>query len=314
MEPMGQGLRHSRGKARVAQWCAELESQHAAASYPTAVAALGTHALSHALESRTLVRVLPGTYLSAGDLQHHIARCRAVQIWGHGRLAIAGRSALHVLEPRLPAPNVVDVVAEPHTSFRAPGWVSVRRIGLPAEPVYREGLVCTPPAHAIVDAWHRAGRLRRGIFYEALWAELSDAVGVARELDRQPRVRGRRELARLHDLFAAGATSPLEVLARTEVFTGAKFRELTWQAEIVAAGRKRRADALHARARLVVELDGQRYHSDPRAQASDRQRDAELASAGFTTVRFAYADLTNRPAWCRSVLLGAIRTRLPHTT
>jgi Protein of unknown function (DUF559) len=47
--------------------------------------------------------------------------------------------------------------------------------------------------------------------------------------------------------------------------------------------------------RLVVELDGRAYHSNPRAFETDRLRDARLLKAGIRVLRITYQRLVNDP-------------------
>jgi very-short-patch-repair endonuclease len=54
-------------------------------------------------------------------------------------------------------------------------------------------------------------------------------------------------------------------------------------------------DALWRRKRLVVETDGRLTHSMPAAFERDRHRDAQLALAGFTVVRFTWRQVTQKP-------------------
>ena len=49
--------------------------------------------------------------------------------------------------------------------------------------------------------------------------------------------------------------------------------------------------------RLVVEVDGYRYHRAPSRFESDRERDVVLALAGWQVMRFTWTQLTERPAW-----------------
>ena len=46
--------------------------------------------------------------------------------------------------------------------------------------------------------------------------------------------------------------------------------------------------------RLMVEADGYTYHSMPSAFERDRERDQQLTLAGYTVVRFTYAQVTRR--------------------
>lgn len=63
-----------------------------------------------------------------------------------------------------------------------------------------------------------------------------------------------------------------------------------------------KVDAAWPRERLVVELDSWAFHADRGAFQEDRERDVRLARAGFTAVRFTYAQVTGRPAWVAEAL------------
>jgi very-short-patch-repair endonuclease len=203
------------------------------------------------------------------------------------------------------------VVVPAHARATAPAWIDVRwRLGLPT--INAQPLKILRAPHAVVDAWHRArGAEARDLVYTALWERWVGAADVLSAIDDFPRVRDRRGLTRMLTLALGGAGSPTEVLARTHVFVGAAFVEWEWQAEIVVARRRRCVDMLHRRARLAVEFDGAAYHANDEAWSRDRERDTELAAAGYLTLRLTYANLRDRPHWCRRQVLAALATRLP---
>ena len=58
--------------------------------------------------------------------------------------------------------------------------------------------------------------------------------------------------------------------------------------------------------RLIVEVDGYRYHRAPSAFEDDRERDVIPSLAGWQVLRFTWAQLRDRPAW----VARAIRSRL----
>ena len=58
--------------------------------------------------------------------------------------------------------------------------------------------------------------------------------------------------------------------------------------------------------RLVVEVDGYRYHRAPSTFEDDRERDVVLSVAGWTVLRFTYAQVVRRPAW----VAAAVATHL----
>jgi very-short-patch-repair endonuclease len=62
--------------------------------------------------------------------------------------------------------------------------------------------------------------------------------------------------------------------------------------------------------RLIVEVDGYRYHRAPSRFESDRERDVTLVVAGWQVMRFTWTQLTERPAWvARAVAAGNRRRR-----
>jgi very-short-patch-repair endonuclease len=56
-----------------------------------------------------------------------------------------------------------------------------------------------------------------------------------------------------------------------------------------------RLDALWPEHRLVLEVDGRRFHSDPRAFEADRRRDQILLSHGYRVVRVTWRQLRDEP-------------------
>ena len=59
-------------------------------------------------------------------------------------------------------------------------------------------------------------------------------------------------------------------------------------------------------ARLIVEVDGYRYHRSPSQFESDRERDVMLVLAGWQVLRFTWTQLTRRSPW----VAGAVSKRL----
>lgn len=64
-------------------------------------------------------------------------------------------------------------------------------------------------------------------------------------------------------------------------------------------------DFLWRAERLVVEVDGHRYHASKRAFENDRRRDAVLAAAGYTVMRVTWDQITREP---EAVLVRLVRT------
>jgi very-short-patch-repair endonuclease len=59
-------------------------------------------------------------------------------------------------------------------------------------------------------------------------------------------------------------------------------------------------------ARLIVEVDGYRYHRSPSAFETDRARDVKLTLAGWRVLRFTYAQIARRAAWVAQAIRFAL--------
>jgi very-short-patch-repair endonuclease len=79
-------------------------------------------------------------------------------------------------------------------------------------------------------------------------------------------------------------------------------------------------DAVWRQQRVVIELDGARYHDQPGVRANDRRRDAALTIAGWRVIRYGWEDVTvhhERTARELTALLATIppcAPLLPQTT
>jgi very-short-patch-repair endonuclease len=69
-------------------------------------------------------------------------------------------------------------------------------------------------------------------------------------------------------------------------------------------------DFLWREARLVVEVDSWRYHSDRHAFEADRARDRELGRRGFVVLRFVDRELDGQPRAVANSLQARLRQRL----
>ena len=176
------------------------------------------------------------------------------------------------------------------------GLVAVRR-RLPAGQVVRiRGLKVTDQTRTAVDllaAWQWDAA--RNLF---AWLSTRNQLSV-RELgiwaEHRAGMTGTAQLRRLVRVSAGGSLSAAEDrlhhLLRAASITG-------WQpnARILVGGRVVAiADVLFERQRVVVEVDGWSSHSGSGAFQRDRSTQNALVAAGYTVLRFTWADLTRRP-------------------
>ena len=75
-------------------------------------------------------------------------------------------------------------------------------------------------------------------------------------------------------------------------------------------------DAVYRAHRLVIELDSRQFHATTRAFERDRDRDADLLNAGFSTLRITNHRLKHHPTKeakrFREILANPSRTAPPH--
>ena len=126
----------------------------------------------------------------------------------------------------------------------------------------------------------------------------ADVVGV-----REPR-RVRRVLGLADPLSG----SVLESVLRVRMVEGELCGFTTQQVlRDAAGGRVLRVDFCFEAVRLVVEVDGARWHPDP---ARDRSLDNALARLGWRVLRFTWAEVVHRP----EEVLAAVRTAVAFGT
>jgi very-short-patch-repair endonuclease len=65
---------------------------------------------------------------------------------------------------------------------------------------------------------------------------------------------------------------------------------------VTVEGEVLEVDFLWPSQRLVVELDGRRYHDNPQARARDARRDRLLAAAHYRVWRLGWGDIEHNPA------------------
>lgn len=226
-------------------------------------------------------------------------------------LAIGPRSALgHWTAMGVWAPaerrGVVDVICLGEAAGRRRGIRAHRVASLPAcDVTTRHGLRLTTPARTLVDlaAATPPGDLERLI--EEIQVQNLATPNELREAIRRAAGRpGIKKLRKVADLFL---DEPL--LTRSEAER--RLRELIRtaalpmpQTNVKRAGWE--VDAVWDRQRLVVEVDGYRYHRPRTRFERDRRKDAQLLLAGYRVLRITWRQLTREPATVVATLAAAL--------
>jgi hypothetical protein len=211
----------------------------------------------------------------------------------------------------------VDVTVPAHDRLRSSRRLRIHRSRRPCGITLARGLASTTVARALVDTWGDAHREHRSPRYVDLARnavlravrERSVAVDdVEAELARVPRLPGLTSLRELLAAGRAGTHSHLELIGvRALLAAGLPPPQL--QYEIQLGYGSLHVDAAWPEVRLAVEFDGAAYHAGRDTWQRDLRRDAALAALGWVVLRFSYADVTERPAFCGAQVAAAYRAR-----
>lgn len=256
--------------------------------------------IRHLCRSGRWIRLARGCYLPAAEITApalHRARVRAaVTSLGSAAFAVLDTAAeLHGMAGLRPttAIHVSVPVTDPRPQRRTnPNLVVHQMTVEAADLVELAGMRVTTPTRTVADVILRAGRHAAvSVLDSALNQGL---VGAADLVLIERMLRGRRGAiaARRHLAEANGrAQSPLETRVRLRCVDGRVAPDVV-QHEIrdedgYLLGV---ADLAWLRARVIAEADGRGPHDTPEAVFADRRRQNLLVNAGWTVLRFTWAD------------------------
>ena len=208
----------------------------------------------------------------------------AVLACGHGA-ALSNRSAAALWRIRPRWPTSVEVTAP--NDRRHPG-IRVRHSRL-ARITTRHGIATTTPAQTLLDlADILDDRALARAVNEAYVLRLTTPSQLATLLTRSP---GRRTTRLTPHLTTTGPTrSPLE-----DDFLRFVKRHRLPVPEVGQRIAGHLVDFVWREQRLVAELDGYDFHKTRQAFETDRDRDADLLTEGFRTIRITYTRLEQNP-------------------
>jgi hypothetical protein len=277
-------------------------SQHGVVARAQLLAAgVPGHAIDHRLRRGRLRRIHHGVY-GLGRLRGAYAEeMSGVLAAGEGALLSHGSAGAlwGQLPPRAPDSRIE--VSTPGRHSRSRPKVKTHRIDAmqPDEATSLHGIPLTTPARTLLDlaAVLSAGELERALA-RALRAQqppAGESGGLEEALvalvERYP---GRAGTPHLRFLLEQDAL----VFTRShaeEVFLAIIQRGGLPPPETNVRVLRFEVDCLFRAARLVVEIDGFRYHGSPAALDRDRTRDQTLNLAGYDVLRFTWKQLDREP-------------------
>lgn len=126
------------------------------------------------------------------------------------------------------------------------------------------------------------------------------------------RRRGCRRAAPWWDLADPRSESPLETRLRLLLTDhGLPPEDLQYVARDAYGWPIARLDLAYPSRKLDVEADGERFHSAPEALYRDRDRQNQLTAAGWTVLRFTWADVVQRPTAVVAAVAAVLARRAP---
>jgi hypothetical protein len=176
-----------------------------------------------------------------------------------------------------------------------------------------QGIPVTTPARTLLDlaATMPYKNLRRAV-REAQALQRVNVRQLLEVLERHPRRRGARNLARIVATGPAPTRSELENVV-LDLILGAGFEHPDVNVPLVVADKRVVPDFRWPAHRLVVEADGAAFHDNPVARAEDAERQALLEADGERVLRVTWAQAVTRRTQTRKrlQLAGAPRLQGP---
>ena len=247
------------------------------------------------LASGTLIAVFPGVYAVAPfPALPRYARESAALVACRPRALLARRSAAQLWKLPVEAPKEIEVlvVGRHRRSLTGVRVSSIEALGS-GELRWVNGLPVTSPALTLLDL---AANLDRDELLAAVHeARVNDAKLTDHQLRSTLREHpNRRGAGSLGDLLRSEGTAKATRSEAERLALRLMHRHGLDPESDVRVGRYR-VDFLFRAERLVVEVDGYRFHGTPERFKGDRRRTAALMAMGLGVFPLTWWDLTEQP-------------------
>jgi hypothetical protein len=288
-------------------WTRLLASQDGVASRTQALAVGWTPtALRYRVRTGRWQLLVPGVLLTMSGTPTRRQLLRGGLVLAGPRSALSSRTACrwHGLDALAEEPEVhVAVPADVRQASR--GYVRVHPTIRPFNRYSRDGLPVVALARAVVDACVTLRQMNdvRALCAEAVQRGRVTPAALERELAAAPSA-GSAVLRRVLQEISGGARSAPEAALLAALRRIPGLPAYAFNVDVRDDGRRwlARPDVVFAGVRVVVEVDGWRWHSSPERQRADLERHTRLEAAGWTVLRYAAAAvLANADAVAREV-------------
>jgi hypothetical protein len=240
------------------------------------------------------LRLVRGVYADSRLELDHELKCRAANLILPEAAMIAGPSAAVLQGVEFAATEADDahVVVPRGARFGPVKGLKIHTAAVPAEPVRRQDMPCTPPART---AWDIAN-----------WRDLRTAVPIIDKLLQlglvkpdelavpveSAGVRGSKLAARAFELADGRSGSPQESRLRVRLILAGLPRPVCQFEVVLPSGRVLHPDLAWPEYQVAVEYDGG-YHAEPGRLHTDRRRLNQLVTAGWIVLHVTSARMRN---------------------
>lgn len=244
--------------------------------------------------------MLPGVYVAASAEPTAALRIQAIRHWDPDAILVEESAASLTFWSQLAVPVVR--VALKHARRPQPGYAFCRR-QVPAELVLeRSGLRLTSPPLTALDLCGRLGG-------EAIDQVLRSRAATLAQLGQALQLTGSRAgNADRRRLLLDSRDEPWSEPERRfhGLLRGAGIGGWRANLRVVCAGQTFFVDIGFSRRRLIIEVDGRRYHSSAAAFESDRRRQNLLTLDGWVVLRFTPTMIEDHPTEVVDAVLRAL--------
>lgn len=240
---------------------------------------ISTSTISRRSRSGELVRLLPKVY--ATEKPDYFGLCLGATLW-RPDAALSHESAAWLWGLIQYEPRLVDVTVGPTGQSRSVPWIRVHRRVL-GDITTRRGMRVVSLEQTFVDVATCLSTPDLEKFFDNAidnhvpWRRVAELCDTAKGMDGMAAVR-----KQLRSCCPRTLSEPERVVARA-----LKARHFTM--EINARVGRFYGDLVDFSARVIVEIDGREFHTDPATFNNDRRRQNELVLDGWLVLRYSAA-------------------------
>ena len=257
------------------------------------------------VEGGDWTRVHPGVYLLRSHPADFETRVRAAGLWAGKGATVIGLAAARWWGMTNKEPGQIEIAVARRSGLRSHADVRVvRRFVHPADTCTERRLRVAARAYAALFGAAALGPAGQPILDRALQRLIT--LDDAREtLLRNPLTPGARLAGRWVRAAGDGTAAETERIF-VRLMRSAGIEGWVVNRPVRTSSGLRFPDFRFDVARLIVELDGWAFHSDPGRFQDDRQRQNAFVLEGWLVLRFTWFDLVDRPDWVVSQVVAAL--------